>query len=455
MLDKIVKIAFLVPPFADKGVIRDYAGGLGFESTMDYLLPPLGLLQLAAGVRPDMPFVFIDAQAEKISVEDLVKKIMTLDVDVVVMELSIPTLESDMQCAKVLAEARIKVVAKIATHDSGILYRILLDKNIAYCLVGECDDNISDILSGNDLRGTARLENGEIKIFEKSYVANLNGLPNVDWSLVRHEAYVYPKLGECVTMLSSRGCPFPCKYYCPYPLTQGERWRFRSAKSVVQEMQAIKALGIKRILFRDPLFTLSNDRVKAICLEIIENDLGIEWWCETRVDCLTVDLLKIMRRAGCQGINIGVESGDVNLRFSLLKTGVTDEAIYEVTSLGNELGIKICFLLMVGFPGETRLGVLSTGRLLQKCRPFSMGVSFPVNYPGTKFDEDARKNDWLMKTDASNLDGSVPVILGREMSLMTMIEAKDFLVRLFGAISKGDCNEEEVIIQKMSEWASQ
>jgi hypothetical protein len=87
-----------------------------------------------------------------------------------------------------------------------------------------------------------------------SFISDLDSLPIPPWHLVDYKRYSY------VTTQTSWGCPFRCGY-CPYPVTQGERWRVRSTASVVKEFLALRErYGLRFVLLRDPEFL---ERVRA------------------------------------------------------------------------------------------------------------------------------------------------------------------------------------------------
>lgn len=446
-------VCFVTPPSPGKTVVRDYAGGLGFEADSGYILPPLDNLQLAASVQDTFSVSLIDAQAEGLSTDQLCVKLSENRVNLVVCEFSLPTLDDDVLCASQVAQQGIVVVGKIHTQEPSILRRILIGTAINGCLVCECEDNLSGILLGRDFRGIARIEDGELALVPKPFIDDLDALPFPRRDLSIQYRYTYPKLGECTTLLSSRGCPHACGYYCPYPLTQGRKWRCRSGKSVLRELLEIRKLGFRRVLFRDPVFSFDPDRIEEICTAILEHELVIEWWCETRADLLPGDLLGLMASAGCKGINIGVESGDPALRFSKLKRGVSDEILLGVSAKAKNADIKLAFLLMVGFPGETRSGVLQTASLLRKCRPDSIGIGFPVHHPGTQLEKDAIANAWIIRSDYQQTDGSIPVLAGPGLPPADMVAGRDLLLRLFDSIQSGRSDLESQVFQELTTWS--
>ena len=74
-------------------------------------------------------------------------------------------------------------------------------------------------------------------------------------------------------------------------------------------------VGLARELeYKSGLIVPFQRRVIEICDEIVRRGLKVQWRCETRVDYLTDDTLRAMARAGCSGINFGVESSEVEVQ---------------------------------------------------------------------------------------------------------------------------------------------
>ena len=67
------------------------------------------------------------------------------------------------------------------------------------------------------------------------------------------------------------------------------------------------------ISFTDDTFMVDQKRVAEICEGILKNNYKINWQCEARaVDTQNLNLLKLMRKAGCKSVFLGLESGDAN-----------------------------------------------------------------------------------------------------------------------------------------------
>lgn len=448
------RVVFAVVPPDGPTVVRDYAGGLGFEADSGYLLPPLDLLQLAAALERDGRYepLVIDGPAESLDPHGFLRAVLAVDPAIVVLSCSLPTLGSDHAAARAIAQAGVPVFARVHSTDERVLGR-LLDGSVVRCLTGECEDNLSDVFAGVDTRGTATRDDGAIVLTPKPLIEDLDDLPIAARHLARSRAYRFPKLGPCTTVLTSRGCPFKCRYYCPYPLVQGTEWRARSVPSVLRELDSILALGIDRVLFRDPVFTFDVDRARHLCLALRGRGGRLRWWCETRADRLPADLLERMADAGCEGINVGVESGDPQLRHGLLKTGVTDDLLAELVAEARRVGLKIAFLLMIGFPGETRESVAATARLLSRCRPYSIGLVFPVHHPGTRLEQEARRHGWVLTDDLTASHGAIPVLATPALPASAMIAGRDLLLEHFRAISDGNAVRESDSMARIVEWA--
>jgi radical SAM superfamily enzyme YgiQ (UPF0313 family) len=458
MINPNACVCFVVPPASGKYAIRDYAGGLGFESTQNkessYVLPPLDLLQLAACIKTDFKVLLFDAQAEDVSEHEILGRVQYCNIDLAIVEISLPTLSADIEFGRQLSSLGIITIAKIYTHDISILEKILVETGFRLCLVAEVCDNLSDILLGKDVRGTAFCVDGAISINPKIGVVDLETLPFPERQLVKDQRYFYPKLGECTTILSSKGCPYTCAYYCPYPLVQGKQWRTKSVNYVIAEIKEALSLGHTRFLFRDPVFSLDKRRALDIASAISELDVKIEWWCETRADLLSRNLLQMMALSGCKGVNIGVESGDEELRFTKLKRGVADAVLLDISQWGKEFNISIAFLLMVGFPGETRKSIFATANLLALCRPQSIGINFPVPYWGTQMYKDAVENNWIISLDYNHFDGSKPVMQTEGLDCVEMQAAKEYLLKLFHSIAESKFSFEKQILGEIEIWSN-
>jgi radical SAM superfamily enzyme YgiQ (UPF0313 family) len=159
--------------------------------------------------------------------------------------------------------------------------------------------------------------------------------------------------------ITSRGCPYKC-IFCE----QGSKaFRPRSPKNVVDELElCVKEHGIRELDFFDSSFTIRKQRVIEICEEINRRKLDIVWAARTRVDCITDDVLKAMRSAGCSRIYYGIESGNREILHTLKKS-TSLEMYHDVIRRTKQNGIHTFGYFMVGNPYEDEATVRQTIRL--------------------------------------------------------------------------------------------
>src|SRR5439155_12001526 len=144
-------------------------------------------------------------------------------------------------------------------------------------------------------------------------------------------------------------------------VNQGLPFRFRSPQNVVDEIEhLVNNLGIRYILFRDPMFSLRQDRVVAICQEIQRRKLSVRWKCETRIDCLNEVTLQAMADAGCEAINFGIESVEVEIQSNVGRKPITEQRIIETIELCRRMRIKTFCFFIIGLPGDTAETILKS-----------------------------------------------------------------------------------------------
>ena len=193
-------------------------------------------------------------------------------------------------------------------------------------------------------------------------------------------------------IMSSRGCTFSCPF-CYAPNFWGRKFRGRSPKSVVNEMEYQRdEFGVEFIDFSDDTFTLDMVRAERICDEIIKRKVDLTFPILSRVDTINRNLLKKLKDAGCEQIQYGVETGSPRLLKSIQK-GITVERIEKVLRWTKEAGIQNHVFLMQGLPGETVKDVELTFGFLKRNRKFidKMHSTIAVMLPGTALYERAKR----------------------------------------------------------------
>ncbi|HEY4238295.1 MAG TPA: radical SAM protein [Kofleriaceae bacterium] len=189
-------------------------------------------------------------------------------------------------------------------------------------------------------------------------------------------------------ILSSRGCPAACTF-CSNDVT-GRKFRYRSAASVAAEVALLRdRFGLYGFSFFDDSFAVGKRRVAELCAAITASGAPSYWSCTAHPAHLDRDVLATMQRAGCGGVDIGMESADPGMLVRIGK-GVTVERVLDVLGWCKDLGIHAVVNLMFGWPDETDEELGATIDFLDRAAPIAGGFNargVVVPYPGTKIYE--------------------------------------------------------------------
>lgn len=187
-------------------------------------------------------------------------------------------------------------------------------------------------------------------------------------------------------IITSRGCPSSCSF-CASPRFWGRNVRFRSPRSVVDEIRYIRDnYGLIYFSIRDDTFTFDRERVLEFCQLLVKEKLHIVWNCQSRVNAVDEEMLVWMKRAGCECVQFGVESGSVKVLEALGKR-ITPDQVKKAALATRKAGINLSIYLITGVIGETGEDLEATLRLLGEIRASDGQVSPLAYYPGTSLYE--------------------------------------------------------------------
>jgi anaerobic magnesium-protoporphyrin IX monomethyl ester cyclase len=183
-------------------------------------------------------------------------------------------------------------------------------------------------------------------------------------------------------LVTSRGCPGRCTF-CDTPGFWGTRLRWRSVRSVVAEIRHLmREHGLIYFGLRDDTFTARRDRVRELCSALTSETPGLLWSCQSRIDTLDSQTLLAMKLAGCEQIQIGVESLDPQAQ-KLLGKRVDRERLGRTLSLCRQIGIRTSAYLITGIPGQTDASLAPERELIAHGGLNDAIVSPLCYYPGT------------------------------------------------------------------------
>ena len=365
------------------------------------LSAPLNLAYLASYLRshrPDAKVTILDAEAYDLSHEETVEKAMTIKSDLLGITTTTPSFD-------VIGELSHRIHHKMPAlpiilggpHATGSPEECALTRGINAVVLGEGEVTFLDIYDAvkderilGKIPGICLKVNGSVNYTDKrSLIKDLDALPLPARDLLPMHLYYSPptkSLSEerVANIISSRGCPFHCTY-CLSDMMWERKYRQRSPENVVNEIeQLINVYGVMEFNFNDDLFTANKKRLIKFCDLLIEKELNIKWICMSRADYIEPDILRLMKKAGCGKIAMGLESGSEKVLKVMKKPIDLSRSIEAVREI-KKAGIKVGVSFVIGHVGETGETIKETIKLAKKCNPDTIAFFQASPYPGTEF----------------------------------------------------------------------
>jgi anaerobic magnesium-protoporphyrin IX monomethyl ester cyclase len=296
-----------------------------------------------------------------------------------------------------------------------------LENGANFVLVGEAEQSLVELCEllftrsaqrdklANDIPGVIRLDGrGEIiqSSVKSSHNANWKHLPIPARELIDlapyREAWVNAHGHFSTNVVASRGCPYSCNW-CAKPIS-GNKFQLRSAEMVALEICELKnTYGVEHIWFGDDIFALNRHWVEEFADALDAHACLVPFKIQSRADLMTRETVAHLRRAGCAEVWMGVESGSQRVLDAMDK-GLRITEVEQARRNLQEAGIRACYFLQFGYPGEQWEDIRQTVELVRKTRPCDIGVSFSYPLPGTAFFERVReeigsKTNWIDSDD--------------------------------------------------------
>lgn len=289
-----------------------------------------------------------------------------------------------------------------------------------YVLLGEGEATLVELmayLSGSHpgplaaIAGIAYREDGRCNYTApRPVMTELDELPFPAWDLVdvaryrriwrEHHGYY------SMNMVTTRGCPFHCNW-CAKPIW-GQRYHSRSPANVAAELKWLKErFDPDHIWFADDIMGLKPGWLPEFARCVEEKSARVPFKCLSRADLLLRDEEDVdaLRRAGCQIVWLGAESGSQKI-LNAMEKGIKVEQIALATRRLQAAGVQVGYFLQFGYPGETLQDIEATLQMVRECRPDDVGISVSYPLPGTKFYQSVKrqlgeKRNWV---DSSDMD---------------------------------------------------
>jgi len=313
-----MKVAFISPGANEELSLTEKSKVIG-------AWPPLGILYIATLLRQEgIEVTILDQAAEGYSIKKTAKWVEKQDPDI----LGFSALASSGKTAARIAQ-KVKQNNPNITTVFGNYYATFNDKRVlkTYPQVdiivrGEGEETIKELIEMLEKKHTLkkvkgitfRERNKIIATPDRPLIKNIDAIPIPDRTLldVEYHSTLVGAIGapkKFTTLLSSRGCPYRCRFCGCQNIVHGT-WRPRSVEKTFEELQLLASDGYRQFLFVDDSFTINQKRIIKLSKKIVKEKLDIEWMCEGRVNHASYELMRSMVKAGCRIIYFGVESAN-------------------------------------------------------------------------------------------------------------------------------------------------
>lgn len=229
---------------------------------------------------------------------------------------------------------------------------------------------------------------------DRPFIRNLDDLPLPRHDLLPLQAYRAPLVpSPYAFVVTSRGCPGGCRF-CIKHVSYGNSVRFRSPENIVEEMELLAGQGIRSIHMYADIFTVSREQVVGLCELILERELRLQWTCNSRVDFVDPEMLRLMAQAGCTWISWGIESGSEEV-LRRARKGIKLEQVERALRWAREAGIRNWGYFIIGLPGETEETIQETIRFSKRLPLDLVLFHIAAPYPGSPLFFEVVEQGWF------------------------------------------------------------
>lgn len=432
-----VDVMLVNPPAPDGGIWIRTQHRVGRRSREEMVWPQCSLAQLGAMLHPDYKIHIVDAIAERMSWEEFEQLLREKAPKYYITQCTAPTLTNDMY-GVMLAKSLGAATIAFGTHVTPMPMETMRDyPALDFILRGEPEltfrelidvlenrqndrpEWVDEMLKKTDpmwmqspqhepgsalqamdfscIRGLVWRHEGKVDInLDRPFIPNLDELPLPLHHLLPLDKYRMPMMkGPFSFIVTSRGCPAGCKY-CIKHVSYQYSVRVHSPERIMKELWQLHDLGIHNIHMYADLFTVNREQVMGLCKRIIEEKLPIKWTCNSRVDYVDEEMLKMMGQAGCWLISWGLESGNKQI-LKKARKGADPKKAKRALTWAKKAGIKNWGYFIIGLPGETVETIRET-IAFSKSLPLDIALfHIAAPYPGTPFFFEVVENNWFRK----------------------------------------------------------
>ena len=254
-------------------------------------------------------------------------------------------------------------------------------------------------------------------------IDNLDDLPYPDYQLMNTRKMLEIRNGW-MSVAFSRGCPYNCSF-CINDILQKQLkkysvsyFRHKSIKNIITELKFLVNTYNKKIKifkFEDDLLALNKDwfvDLMDMYKKNIFEPYRIPYVINIRANLINENIIKALSVSGCYELQIGVETGDDELRNKILNKQISDNQLLSAFSLCRKYKIRTLAYIMVGIPNETHDTIRTTIKMLNHMKPTLIRLTIFYPYYGTSIYKYCEREGLLKKEiiEYTNQYSNIPLI---------------------------------------------
>ncbi|MGH9748987.1 MAG: B12-binding domain-containing radical SAM protein, partial [Candidatus Polarisedimenticolia bacterium] len=291
------------------------------------------------------------------------------------------------------------------------------DQALEHCdaiVQGEAEFAWPELLADHQRGGLRR------RVYRSERLHDLAGLPRPDltrlplWRKELMREKVYREYYFQFPLYVTRGCPFRCEYCCITAFHEGT-YRTRPIGEVLGDLDAIRALGSRNVLFMDDNPVGDPRYAKELFRAMIPK--GMRWCSQCTVQIADdPELLDLAARSGCTLLSIGFETIRQSNLAGIRKGWARAQDYARVIRELRRRGIQIVALIMIGLDDDDPADFDRTLEFLIRNKVPLAKFHLPIPYPGTPFHARMEKEGRILTRDWNRYHYGSAVIRPRRMT---------------------------------------
>lgn len=409
-------------------------------------MPPLGLLYIAAILEQEgVDVTVIDQSAQGYSITATVNWALHEAPDLIGISALLSSSQTAVMLARSIKQRVPNTPIVFGNHHASFNAERLLHTYpwIDYIIRGEGEYVCRDLAASlahpqalKDVTGlTFRYQGNIVSTPDRPIITSIDQLPFPARHLVPHSYHntvvginVAPK--RFTTLLSSRGCPFQCRFCSCTTLSQ-HQWRPRSIDNILTELHSLMSDGYQQAMFVDDNLTVQPQRVIDLCTQMMREKINLEWMCEGRVDQASRSMLQAMVAAGCRMIYFGIESANPQI-LAYYRKQITPQQASKAVQNAHDAGIDVIVgSFIIGAPEETLEDIERTLSFARRLPLDIIQINVLRANPGTPIWNELVQAGWIDEDRYWERGAFIPEVSPKAVQLETLEELMNHQYRHF------------------------